>query len=111
MAKTATYWQKGESLDYLNKTGAAIPAGTVLKLGAHIGVAGTDIPPEGLGSIHMVGVFKIEKKSGVALAVGDPVKFDDEEGIDKDTGGTATVGYVVEAAEADELTAFVKLLG
>lgn len=61
MAKTATYWQKGESLDYLNKTGAAIPAGTVLKLGAHIGVAGTDIPPEGLGSIHMVGVFKIEK--------------------------------------------------
>lgn len=61
MAKTATYWQKGESLDYLNKTGAAIPAGTVLKLGAHIGVAGTDIPPEGLGSVHMVGVFKIEK--------------------------------------------------
>ena len=32
-------------------------------------------------------------------------------GRDKDTGGTATVGYAVEAAEADELTAFVKLLG
>ena len=31
--------------------------------------------------------------------------------LDKDTGGTATVGYAVEAAEADELTAFVKLLG
>ena len=56
-------------------------------------------------------MFKIEKKSGTVLAVGDPVKFDDEEGIDKDTGGTATVGYAVEAAEADELTAFVKLLG
>ena len=98
-------------MDYLNETGAAIPAGTVLKLGTHIGVAGTDIPPEGVGSVHMVGVFKIEKKSGTVLAVGDPVKFDDEEGIDKDTGGTATVGYAVEAAEADELTAFVKLLG
>lgn len=111
MAKTATYWQKGESLDYLNKTGAAIPAGTVLKLGAHIGVAGTDIPPEGLGFIHMVGVFKIEKKSGTTLAVGDPVKFDDATGIEKDTDGTATVGYAVEAAKAEESTAFVKLLG
>lgn len=111
MAKTATYWQKGESLDYLNETGAAIPTGTVLKLGTHIGVAGTDIPPEGMGSVHMVGVFKIEKKSGTTLAVGDPVKFDDATGIDKDTDGTATVGYAVEAAEAEESTAFVKLLG
>lgn len=111
MAKTATYWQKGESLDYLNETGAAIPAGTVLKLGVHIGVAGTDIPPEGMGSVHMVGVFKIEKKSGTALAVGDPVKFDDATGIDKDADGTATVGYAVEAAKAEESTAFVKLLG
>ena len=111
MPKTATSRQKGESWDYLNKTGAAIPAGTVLKLGAHIGVAGTDIPPEGLGSIHMVGVFKIEKKSGTTLAVGDPVKFDDATGIEKDTDGTATVGYAVEAAKAEESTAFVKLLG
>lgn len=111
MAKTATYWQKGESLDYLNETGAAIPAGTVLKLGVHIGVAGTDIPPEGMGSVHMVGVFKIEKKTGTALAVGDPVKFDDATGIEKDTDGTATVGYAVEAAKAEESTAFVKLLG
>ena len=111
MAKTATYWQKGESLDYLNETGAAIPAGTVLKLGVHSGVAGTDIPPEGMGSVHMVGVFKIEKKTGTALAVGDPVKFDDATGIEKDTDGTATVGYAVEAAKAEESTAFVKLLG
>ena len=111
MAKTATYWQKGESLDYLNETGAAIPAGTVLKLGVHIGVAGTGIPPEGMGSVHMVGGFKIEKKTGTALAVGDPVKFDDATGIEKDTDGTATVGYAVEAAKAEESTAFVKLLG
>ncbi|MBS6517452.1 MAG: DUF2190 family protein [Clostridium sp.] len=42
---------------------------------------------------------------------GDPVKFDDATGIDKDADGTATVGYAVEAAKAEESTAFVKLLG
>ena len=43
--------------------------------------------------------------------MGDPVKFDDATGIEKDTDGTATVGYAVEAAKAEESTAFVKLLG
>lgn len=28
MAKTAAYWQKGDSLDYTNKTDQTIPAGT-----------------------------------------------------------------------------------
>ena len=41
MAKTATYWQRGETLDYVNGTGTLIPAGTVLAVGSkHIGVAG-----------------------------------------------------------------------
>ena len=111
MAKTAVYWQKGEALDYWNSTEAAIPAGTVLTFGTRIGVAGTEIPAGEMGSVHVTGVFEIPKKSGTALALGDPVKFDDTDGIDKDTEGTATVGYAAGEAEADEGTAFVKLLG
>ena len=111
MAKTAVYWQKGESLDYLNETEAGIPAGTVLLLGAHIGVAGTEIPAGGTGSVHMTGVFEIDKKAGTALELGDPVKFDETDGIDKDADGTATVGYAAKAAEAEEKTALVKLMG
>ena len=112
MAKTATYWQRGETLDYVNGTGTLIPAGTVLAVGSkHIGVAGTDIPDGETGSVHVVGVFEIPKKYGTALAFGDPVKFDDTNGIDKDADGTATIGYAARKAEADELTAFVKLQG
>lgn len=111
MAKTGKYWQRGETIDYWNATEAEIPAGTVLKIGKHIGVVGTEIPANGKGSVHMMGVFEIEKKSKTVLAVGDAVKFDDENGIDKDTDGTATVGYAVQASGADEPTAFVKLLG
>ena len=44
MAKTAAYWQKGDSLDYTNKTDQTIPAGTVLVFGKQMGVAGTEIP-------------------------------------------------------------------
>ena len=39
MAKTAAYWQKGDSLDYTNKTDQTIPAGTVLVFGKRMGVA------------------------------------------------------------------------
>ena len=109
MAKTAVYWQKGESLDYTNPTETLIPANTVVLLGERLGVAGTDIPAGETGSLHMTGVFEIPKKAGVALAAGDPVTFTEADGIDKASKGS--VGYAVQAAGADAATAFVKLLG
>lgn len=109
MAKTAAYWQRGETLDYQNATEEMIPANTVVILGKRIGVAGTDIPAGGIGSLHMVGVFEIPKKSGVALAAGDNVVFTDADGVDKAT--TDVMGYAVEAAAAEAATAKIKLLG
>lgn len=109
MAKTATYIQRGEALDYQNTTEAMIPAGTVILLGKRIGVAGGDIPPGEVGALHMAGVFEIPKKASVALAAGDNVAFTEADGIDKAT--TDVMGYVVEAAEAADETAKVKLLG
>ena len=41
----ATYWQRGEVLDYRNDTDTKIEANTVISFGGHIGVAGTDILP------------------------------------------------------------------
>lgn len=105
----AIYWQKGESLDYLNGTEADIPANTVVIFGDHIGVAGTDIPAGENGTIHVTGVFEIHKKTGVALEMGDPVTFTEENGIDKATSGA--VGYAIEDAAAAAATVRVKLLG
>ena len=109
MAKTAVYLQRGEAIDYVNSTEAAIPAGTVVIFGKRIGIAGGEIPVGELCVLHMTGVFEIPKKSGVALAAGDEVTFTDADGIDKATAGA--VGHAVEAAEAGAATAKIKLLG
>lgn len=109
MAKTAVYFQRGEALDYENETEALIPAGTVILLRTRMGVAAGDIPAGEMGALHMVGVFDIPKKAGVALLAGDNVVFTDTDGIDKAT--TTVMGYAVQDAAAGDETARVKLLG
>ena len=93
MAKTAAYWQKGDSLDYTNKTDQTIPAGTVLVFAKRMGVPGAEIP----------------LMSGVALVMGDPVTFTDENGIDK--ASSDPMGYAVRDAAAQDAAVLVKLPG
>lgn len=109
MAKTAIYIQSGESLDYQNATEELISAGTAILFGKRIGVIGGDIPPGETGAVHVVGVFEIPKKSGVALSAGDNIVFTESDGIDKATGDV--MGYAVKAANAQDETAVVKILG
>lgn len=109
MAKTAVYWQRGESIDYKNNADTVIPANTVVLVGKKMGIAGTDIMPGETGSLHMVGVFEIQKKSGVVLEAGDNIVFTDEDGIDKAISDV--MGYAVEAAAAGAASVKVKLMG
>lgn len=109
MAKTATYIQRGETLDFRNSTETAIPAGTVVLFGDRMGVAGGEIAAGGSGALHVVGVFDIPKKTGVALEMGEAVVYTEENGIDKATD--KAMGYAVSAATAEASTAIVKLLG
>ena len=46
----ATYWQRGETIDFKNETGAKIEANTIITLGSRVGIAGTDINPGEVGS-------------------------------------------------------------
>lgn len=107
MAK-ATYWQRGESLDYVNSGDTVIEANTIVALGTRIGVIGTDINPKERGSIHVTGVFEIAKTGG-EIAMGAAVYFDGT-GITTETSGTPA-GYAAAAAGADDATVLVKLLG
>lgn len=104
----ATYMHRGEALDYTNPTAEKIEANTVVLLGNHIGVAGGDIEPGQLGSLHVIGVFEIAKKEGVALEAGADVTYTDADGIDA-AADAAVMGYVVKAAAADDKTAFVRI--
>lgn len=107
----ATYIQTGESLDYINTGDAMIAAGDVVALGTRIGIAGTDIPAGGLGSVHVVGVFELAKKAGDALTVGAAVYYSTTDGITTTEAGNTPAGYATAAAAADAATARVKLLG
>lgn len=105
----ATYWQRGESLDYVNETTAVIEANTIIDLGTRIGVAGTSINPGEKGSLHVTGVYEIAKTGAEEIAMGAAVYFDGN-GITNATGGTLA-GYAAEKAAADAKVVLVKLQG
>lgn len=105
----ATYWQRGESLDYTNNGTAVIEANTIISLGTRIGVAGTDINPGEKGSVHVTGVWEIAKTGTAAIELGAAVYFDGT-GITNDDSKTP-VGYAVAAAGADDAVILVKLQG
>ena len=109
MAKAA-YWQRGESLDYKNSTNAVIEANTIIDLGTRVGVIGTDIAPNEVGSIHVVGVYEIPKTDATAITLGTAVYFDGN-GITATAGSNTPAGYAAaDAADADTVI-LVKLVG
>lgn len=107
----AAYWQRGETLDYRNDTDTKIEANTVISFGSHIGVAGTDILPGELGSLHVMGVFEIPKTDATVIEMGTEVYFDGE-GITATKGDNAIMaGYAAQAAAAADTVILVKLAG
>ena len=81
----AAYWQRGEAIDFMNRTEEMIEAGTVVAFGERVGVAATDIPPGETGTLHVEGVFEFPK-GGEAVGAGVDV-------------------YVTAAAELSEMEA------
>lgn len=106
--KKATYWQRGESIDYANATGTTIEAGEVLSIGSIVGVAGTDIAPSETGSAHISGVFYMPKKKSQAIDLGAPVCLKDGV-IEPYAEGEVFAGIAVAKAEADDEVVLVKI--
>ena len=97
----AIYWQRGESLDYVNTGSTVIEANSIIDLNKHrIAVVGTSINPNEKGSIHVTGVYKI----------GADVYFDGT-GITATAGSNTPAGYAAENSAAGESQILVKLLG
>ena len=116
MAK-ADYWQRGESLDYVNNGETTIEANTIVEIGDRIGVAGTGIAPGMLGSLHVCGVFTMPKTGTAAVAMGKTVYWDGTGITDEADNGEDSptpyieVGYAAAAAAAADTTILVKLRG
>lgn len=114
----AAFWQRGEALDYRNTTDTKIEANTVISFGSHIGVAGTDILPGELGSLHVTGVFEIPKTATTAIEMGATVYFDGtgittaaNDGATSNPTAYPLAGYAAQAAAAADTVILVKLAG
>ena len=106
----ATYWQKGDTLDYTNGTASAIEANTVINLVTRVGIAGTTIAAGETGSVVVAGVFEMDKKAAEAITLGALVYFDGT-AITATATANAPAGYAVAGAAAADTTILVKLLG
>lgn len=116
--RKAEYWQRGEAIDYKNTTDTKIEANTIIAFGGHIGVAGTDIIPGELGSLHVTGVFEMPKTANEAIEMGTTVYFDGagitaeaDDGAASDTVTYPLAGYAVQNALAADTVILVKLCG
>jgi len=106
----ATYWQRGEAIDYTNGTGSKIEANEIVVLGSHVGVAGSDIAAGETGTLHVFGVFEMPKKASEAISAGTDVYWSSD-GITATAESNPKAGYAIEAAVAADETIKVKLLG
>ena len=105
----AEFWQKGETLDFKN-AGAPIAANDVVVLGKRIGVAGTDIAKNAVGTLHVEGVFRLDKNVGDTINAGDLVYWATEPGHITTTPSANTLaGYAVEAAASEATKVLVKI--
>lgn len=115
MAKVskATYWQRGETIDFRNETNAAIEENTVVVIGKRIGITGMRIEPGEMGYLHVTGVFEFVKKSGEAIGVGSELFFDQAEGhiTTTEAAGTVAAGFAAAAAAAEASGTLVKING
>lgn len=106
----AIYWQRGEALDYTPTED--VKNSSVVALNTRIGVAAGNIPAGSTGTVHVEGVFKLEKAEGEAISLGAAVYYDKEsDAITTTTGENIPAGYAAASAAANDTTVLVKLLG
>lgn len=104
----AKYWQRGETLDYTPST--AVTNGQIVNLGTRIGVAGSDIPANVQGQIHVNGVFILDKAASEAITMGASVYYDaTNDVITATASGNVPAGYAAQAAAAADATVLVNI--
>ena len=106
----ASFWQRGETLDYKNSGAAVIEANTIIEFGTRVGIAGMDIAPGETGSLHVSGVFEFPKAASIDVTAGAEVYLDASSGNITTTSTSNTkAGFAVEEAGAADTTVLVKI--
>jgi predicted RecA/RadA family phage recombinase len=105
----AIYKQKGETIDYTNGGAVKITAGAIVSLTNRVGVAGCDIAVGAVGTLHLDGVFEVDKDAN-AITLGAPVFYDESEDCFTATAaGNIPAGWAVSGALAGDDTVIISL--
>jgi predicted RecA/RadA family phage recombinase len=103
----ARFIHDGKAIDFLTDTDIA--AGTVVVQGSLVGVTKVDIPAGSLGTIHLVGVYDVEK-SNVAIPIGSKVYWDNTaKKATLNATGNTQLGIAIIAATAEDSIVRIKL--
>lgn len=103
----AVFQQRGDSIDFVNNTGADIKANDVVTLTSRIGVASMDIPVGSQGTVHVVGVFSLPAETTTAFNVGQTVYLSNN--TISATSSDTVAGFVVAPKAANGTVALVKI--
>ena len=87
---TATFWQRGETIDRINNTAKTIPANTIQAIGKRIGVVAMEAAPGQKYSVNVVGVYSFPKKASEAITAGADVYWDNTNGVITATSPTSS---------------------
>lgn len=105
--------QKGDVITYANSSGSAILSGSVVVVGALLGVAVADIADGESGAVRISGVCSLPKSTSTAVSAGDALDYDvSAEQLDA-IGTPASgdlVGCCVAVADASESDSEVDVL-
>lgn len=106
----ATYWQKGEVLDFTPTED--VKNGQVVPIVSRVGIAGSDIAAGEQGHLHVVGVFELDKAAGETIPMGTAVYYDAAaDAITATQESNTPAGYAAADAAQANATVLVKLLG
>lgn len=107
----ASYWQRGETLDFTNKTEKTIENGTIVVANTIVGVVGDVILPNSIGPLDVTGVFSMPKTTKTEeIELGEKVYFDGN-GITKIETSNTLAGYAASDSSATDENVLVKLIG
>ena len=104
----ANYVQRGETIDFVNNSVAAIEANDVVALTNRVGVAATAIPVGHKGAVNVMGVYDFPALNTEALAVGQAVYFKEGK-IQAAEADAIPAGWVVEPKAQSSAVARVKI--
>ena len=110
MAK-ATYYQRGETLDYDNAGASTIEAGTILALSTRVGVAGCDIAAGETGTGHVEGCYWFDLASAAsgASVQGTKIYIDSSQKAVTDGAGNLLAGFAAAPIAVGDTRVLVKL--